>query len=76
MNKIIACFGQLQNGKTTIVDYLSDSLNWKKVAFAKKVKEIYYNDYDYEMDKPITDEELIYILRKATFEKVMSKYNL
>jgi len=50
MNKIIACFGQLQNGKTTVVDYLSDVLNWKKVAFAKKVKEIYCDAFNVDFE--------------------------
>ncbi len=49
MNKTIACFGQLQNGKSTIVDYLSEELVWKKVAFAKKVKEIFCDAFDVDL---------------------------
>jgi len=39
--KVIAVASQMQNGKSTIVDWLSVAISWQKVAFARKVKEIY-----------------------------------
>jgi hypothetical protein len=46
---VIAVAAQMQNGKSTVVDFISEKLNWKKVAFAKKVKEIYCDAFNVDV---------------------------
>ena len=50
MQQIISVAAQLQNGKTTVVDYLSSKLGWQRAAFAHKVKGIFCDAFNVDRD--------------------------
>lgn len=49
-SQIIAIAAQMQNGKSTVIDHLSAAINWKKVAFARKVKTIYCDAFGVDLN--------------------------